>query len=592
MSYYARWGGAIVAAALVSACSASDDVTRVDVEATGSVAGTLFLDTDGGGALDGGDPRLDARTVTLGTSAGGSIRDVVTDTAGGFSIEEVPVGTYVVGVPASLLGDTLVLESPTSVTVRQNEISTVDLGVSFPSFDIEAIGGVEGSRRIFTSGIALNERLPFGDGRVHLRGAQDALRMVDVDRVGLGTGDSVRVLGRTEVRQGRTVLADATVSVLIPRASVPAPIEVGTGVAATAEAGAIDADLVRIRDARILDTTTVAGDRVLTVDDGSGPVDVLLQAFQTYDLGALVPDPVVRIAEMTGLLVPQVIGSGAQVWRLVPRGPFDISTRTERVDVSVVTGLDFPVASRGDTVTYSVAVANAGPATATGVQLVDSLPPGFTLLEALPTRGVFDTATNRWNLGDLIAGAADTLDLRVRVSTELFGDFENRARLLPLASELDTNSGNDLSSAVVEVVEPEDKLADLRVRLETADTGVTVGQEFELVVSAVNAGPLTVSAVQIRDSLPVGIQLISATTSRGSRDGSSAVWSLDSIPLNGIETLRLRVRATDQAVGTVTVRAFSLGTRRENDPVPSNDSAEVTLTVAPAQESPLSDQVP
>ncbi|HKK53125.1 MAG TPA: DUF11 domain-containing protein, partial [Myxococcota bacterium] len=105
--------------------------------------------------------------------------------------------------------------------------------------------------------------------------------------------------------------------------------------------------------------------------------------------------------------------------------------------------------------------------------------------------------------------------------------------------------------------------------------------EFDLVVTALNAGPLKVSAVQIQDSLPTGLELVSATPSEGDRS-AAGVWTLDSIPVAGIETLTLRVRATDQAAASVTARAYSLGVQRENDPDPSNDSASVTIGVASA----------
>jgi len=570
----------IAAVVTCAACGSSGDVTRVDVDAVGSVAGILFLDLDGGGTLDGADTPLANLRVTLGTSGSASFQEVTTDGEGAFFIDEVPVGTYAVRAAASSLGDSLEVGTPVSVTVRQGETSTANVGLSFPRFDLEEIGALEVGRRVFTTGIALNVRLPFGDGRVHLRGSAGALRAESVERRTFSTGDSLRLLGRTAVRDGSPVLEDVTVSVLVSQAAVPIPIEVTTATAAAAEGGTIDAELVRIRDARILDTATVAGDVVLTVDDGTGPLEVLLQAFQSYDLSSLEPDPVVRVGSMTGLLVPLVEGDGSTRWRLVPRGSFDISTRVQRVDVGLTAGLDFPVASRNDTVTYTIVAENAGPETATNVQVVDTLPPGFTLLDATPSSGTFDAGAGRWEVGNLAAEEADTLRLRARVSTELFGVFVNRVRVLPLDDELDTFLGNDVLGIPIEVVTPENKQADLRVRLEATDTDVTVGETFDLIVTALNAGPLKVSAVQILDSLPAGLELLSATPSRGVRDGDSGVWSLDSILPAEVETLRLRVRATSQAGAGVTVRARSLGTQRETDPVPANDSASVTISVA------------
>ncbi len=577
----AGWVVAGFAAVLATACTDSGDVTRVDVDATGTVAGVLFLDVDGGGEFDTGDTRLSDQRVVLGTSAGGSVREVTTDDDGEFVIPEVPVGSYVARVPAAVLGDSLQAGEPATVTVVQGETSTVQVDLTYPAFLLEEIAGLATGRRVFTSGIALNQRLSFGDGRVHIRGAEDALRAVDVERIGFNTGDSIRMLGRTAIRQGQTVLDDVSVSVLVPLAAVPAPVVTSTAAAATAEGGEIDADLARIRDARILDTATVAGDFVLTVDDGSGPLEVLLQSFQSFNLAALEPDPVVRVTQMTGLLVPFVEGDGSTRWQLVPRGGFDIATQVDQVDVGLTMARDFPVASENDTITYTIVARNSGSATATGVQVLDSLPPGFTLIDTDQTAGSFDDAAGRWDLGDLPSEAEDTLRLRARIVTPLTGTFVNRARVLPLESEVDTNSGNNVVGIGVQVVEPENKLADLRVRLESTSSDVTVGDEFDLIVTALNAGPLKVSAVQIQDVLPTGLELLSATPSRGERD-AAGVWTLDSIPVAGIETLTLEVRATSDAGASVTVEAFSLGLQRENDPNPSNDSASVTIGVAAA----------
>jgi uncharacterized repeat protein (TIGR01451 family) len=583
------WVPLLAAAAVALACSGADDVTRVDIDATGAVAGLLFLDVGGDGEIGPGDTPTPGLQVLLGPGGSGTLRQATTDSLGSFLFENVPVGTYTLSVSAASLGDTLEVGAGTSVTVVQGETATAEVGLTFPILEVEQIAGFPVGRRVVTSGIALNSRLSFGDGRVHIRGATDALRAVGVARLTLSPGDSVRLIGRTAVDGGRAVLEDVSASVLAGLVTIPSPVEVTTATAATAQGGALDAELVRIEDARVLDTLTVGGDVIATVDDGSGPVEVLLQAFQPYPPGLLRPDPVFRVASLTGLLVP-FEGTGGPAWRLVPRGLTDISTRVESVDVGLAMTRDFPVASENDTVTFDIAARNFGTATATGVQVLDSLPPGFALIDATPTRGSFDLAANRWDLGDLAAGEADTLRIRSRVTTDLTLVFPHVARVVPLTDELDGNPGNDRALTTVEVRRPEDKITDLRVQIDAPSGDVPRGDEFDITVTASNLGPLKASAIEIEDDLPAGLQLLSATPSRGARDLGTGVWSIDSLaPLpaqSGLATLRLRVRVTAGADSVLTVRAFSRGVQRENDIVPANDTATAVLRIVDAAPAP------
>jgi uncharacterized repeat protein (TIGR01451 family) len=70
----------------------------------------------------------------------------------------------------------------------------------------------------------------------------------------------------------------------------------------------------------------------------------------------------------------------------------------------------------GQTVLYSIAVANAGPSAATNVVVTDTLPAGLELVSATPTQGTCSgTTTIVCNLGSLAAGASASIALETRV---------------------------------------------------------------------------------------------------------------------------------------------------------------------------------
>ena len=94
-----------------------------------------------------------------------------------------------------------------------------------------------------------------------------------------------------------------------------------TATAAAAGAGALDAELIHFESAVVQDTSrTAAGEFVLTVDDGSGPVDVVLDAQITFSpqFGAAILESVV---DVTGVLVPAATGTR---WLVKPRQNDDL----------------------------------------------------------------------------------------------------------------------------------------------------------------------------------------------------------------------------------------------------------------------------
>ncbi|MDQ6525010.1 hypothetical protein RB608_15430 [Nocardioides sp. LHD-245] len=79
----------------------------------------------------------------------------------------------------------------------------------------------------------------------------------------------------------------------------------------------------------------------------------------------------------------------------------------------------------GDTTTYTIAVTNMGPSTATGVVVVEDLPAGAAVLKA--SSATYDRGTARWTVGALPPGGTEVLTLKVRL--EDTGRAVNRVRV-------------------------------------------------------------------------------------------------------------------------------------------------------------------
>jgi hypothetical protein len=181
---------------------------------------------------------------------------------------------------------------------------------------IDSARALPAGTRVYVVGTALNSSNSFSDTTVHFADATGAVRLTRL-RVSLGPGDSVRVRATTQVRQGQPVLDDVTTTAL-GQGLLPTAAELTTLAAAGAAGGGRDAQLVVVRNAAVSDTARVEGDYRLTVSDGSGDLEVLLDR----QAGFLVPGDFVpgNSFDIVGVLVP----TGSGTWRLKPRSAADL----------------------------------------------------------------------------------------------------------------------------------------------------------------------------------------------------------------------------------------------------------------------------
>ncbi|RCG28241.1 DUF11 domain-containing protein [Sphaerisporangium album] len=111
------------------------------------------------------------------------------------------------------------------------------------------------------------------------------------------------------------------------------------------------------------------------------------------------------------------------------------------VDLSVVKSADLTAVTVGQTVTYRIAVHNAGPNDATGVKVDDVLPPGLTLVSATPSTGAYDPVTGTWKAGVVTAGGSATLTIHAKATAP--GKKTNTATVGGNEKDLDPSNDTD-----------------------------------------------------------------------------------------------------------------------------------------------------
>jgi hypothetical protein len=310
---------------LLVACGNAGSDLEFGPNALRSVTVRVFLDRDASGSLSGADTNFAGARVRLRPPNGGqSVSDHGSNVLGLAFFEGIPVGDYSVTVDPSSIGDSLRVSSNEPSLVRlHSAIDTaiqVTVRLSYPELSIRSARLEPPGRRLLIRGIILAGPLTFRDTTAHLQDSSGYLRLTRASvRGGVSgnnPGDTVAVIGTTSSRAGQPTLDQAGITGIGNRPA-PVPFSITTAVAATAMAGTLDAALVVVTGAVITDTATVAPDFRLTVNDGAGPLTVLLDSQGGFTRSQFLPG---RSMTFRGVLVP----SGTGAWQLKPRVTFDV----------------------------------------------------------------------------------------------------------------------------------------------------------------------------------------------------------------------------------------------------------------------------
>ncbi|ACA44387.1 DUF11 domain-containing protein [Clostridium botulinum] len=171
-----------------------------------------------------------------------------------------------------------------------------------------------------------------------------------------------------------------------------------------------------------------------------------------------------------------------------------------KADVSVEkTASPNPVMA-GETLTYTIVVANAGPSDAENVVLTDIIPPEITGAEFSEDGGVtFSPWPGSLNIGTLSADETRTILIRGTVSPSATGVIANTATVT--STTPDPNPNNNTSTVDVEVI-PVVGEADVSVVKTAITKPVRPGDTIVYTIVVSNAGPSDAENVVVTDTIP------------------------------------------------------------------------------------------
>jgi uncharacterized repeat protein (TIGR01451 family) len=187
-------------------------------------------------------------------------------------------------------------------------------------------------------------------------------------------------------------------------------------------------------------------------------------------------------------------------------------------DLSVTTTAP-ATGNAGNTLSYDVIVANAGPSDAVAVSLSAPLPAGTTFVSATQANGPPFACTTpaaggagaiQCTIARLAPGASATFTIVVRTASGASG---GTPALTPTVSsstpDSDTTDNSATASTALAAV------ADVSVTKTVAPGTVEVGGTIGYDLTVANAGPSDAAAVTLSDPLPAGTTFVSATQVSG-----------------------------------------------------------------------------
>lgn len=296
----------------------------------GAIGVGFYFDRDGSGTQTSGDTVFAGARVSLLVAAGtDTIRTAVSGSNGVAVFDSVPVGTYRVVVDRRALGDSVGVVVGDTGTIVVTAAPGGNTGarvirIGYREVTVAEARQLAAGMRVYVRGIVQAPLQVYRDSSTFLASGGAYIRMPGSQprpgRTGNNPGDSVLVLGTTAQRDGQPVIVSGLIG-SIGVSAAPVPVVVTIAEARTARNGMLDAALVSVVGAVIVDTVASGPDllvRIGLATDTTVTTDVIIDSIQNAPRTIFRPGLPITVR---GVLVPR--GNGT--WVLKPRGGGDVT---------------------------------------------------------------------------------------------------------------------------------------------------------------------------------------------------------------------------------------------------------------------------
>ncbi|GAA3618959.1 PKD domain-containing protein [Flavivirga jejuensis] len=210
----------------------------------------------------------------------------------------------------------------------------------------------------------------------------------------------------------------------------------------------------------------------------------------------------------------------------------------------------------GDSVTFEITIDNNGPSDATGINVTDVVPSGYSAITSIDNSGIATGNQIDWTGLSILDGASLTLSYTVTVDapTGATDEYRNISEItgsdqFDPDSTPDNDDGNQSEDDEDHfVVVPQ--TSDLSITKVVSNTTPNVNDVVTFTITVSNAGSAPATNVSVQDAVPEGYSTIASISNSGVATGNQIDWTGLSVPI-GTDTLTLTFTAVvDAPTGT------------------------------------------
>jgi uncharacterized repeat protein (TIGR01451 family) len=252
-----------------------------------------------------------------------------------------------------------------------------------------------------------------------------------------------------------------------------------------------------------------------------------------------------------------------------------VGTPTVNADLSISLVPSFYQLYEGSFFSFVMTVTNNSVTTANNIVVTNVMPSQVTYF-AQSGVGSYNASTGQWTVGSLGAGANATIDIVAYVNNGTADQTFIDTATITNMDETDPNPANNTASASKSI-----QANPVTIDLVVDNSSPFVGDTVTYTLRLLSHSGSTNSSVKLSALLPADLTLLSATTTRGAYDGLTGVWDVTDLPSGAVETLTLTALVNPSAANTAQTLSASITATAQSDPTTWDNSASVTITVAP-----------
>ena len=266
----------------------------------------------------------------------------------------------------------------------------------------------------------------------------------------------------------------------------------------------------------------------------------------------------------------------------------DVTTVNPKADLSITKTDGNLTDIAGTTVTYTIAVTNAGPSRVTSAPVADVLPPQLSgaawtcTATAGSACGALSGAGNIATSVDLLSGGVATFTVTATIAASFTGTLSNTATVGMPGPGVDPTPANNTATDTTAIV----AVADLSVTKTDGVATEVPGTPVSYTIVVSNAGPSNVVGASVADAMPATLSNVSwSCTGAGGAtcapSGTGDIADVVAVPSGGSVTYTVTGDLAANATGSLVNTAMATVPGGVTDPDVSNNSATDVDALAP-----------